>query len=101
MARRLTEIDRYPVAGYLVSTVADPIKKDQWQGAVPTVYAATTTTGSGEWICPPCIPEPGSELAQSEELQENLMELTGKIFQEKMNPVIADKGQKYEKLVLV
>ncbi|KAB5583465.1 retinol dehydrogenase 12 [Coniochaeta sp. 2T2.1] len=91
----------YPRAGYIMSHVVDPIKKDQWQGAVPTVYAATTTTESGEWVCPPAIPEPGSKQAQSEELQEALMALTGKIYREKMNPVIADNGQKYEDLVLV
>ncbi|OIW27894.1 retinol dehydrogenase 12 [Coniochaeta ligniaria NRRL 30616] len=90
----------YPRAGYIMSHVVDPIKKDQWQGAVPTVYAATTTTESGEWVCPPAIPEPGNKLAQSEELQENLMALTGKIYREKMNPVSADKGQKFEDLVL-
>lgn len=84
-----------------MSHVVDPIKKDQWQGAVPTVYAATTTTESGEWVCPPAIPEPGSKQAQSEELQENLMALTGKIYREKMNLVIADEGQKFEDLVLI
>lgn len=84
-----------------MSHVMDPIKKDQWQGAVPTVYAATTTTESGEWVCPPAIPEPGSKQAQDEELQENLMALTARIYREKMNPAVVDKGQKYDDLVLV
>jgi hypothetical protein len=79
----------------------DPIKKDQWQGAVPTVYAATTTTESGQYICPPAIPEEGSSLSQSEELQENLMALTQKLYREKMHPSAADKGEKYDDLVLV
>lgn len=79
----------------------DPIKKDQWQGAVPTVYAATTTTESGEWLCPPATPEPGSNQAQSVELQENLMALTGKIYREKMDSAMADRGQKYDDLVLI
>lgn len=84
-----------------MSHIIDPIKKDQWQGAVPTVYAATTTTESGEWLCPPAIPELGSSQAQSEELQENLMELTVKIYREKMNSVMADKSRKYGDLVLI
>ena len=48
-------------------------------GAVSTVFAATTTTKSGEYICPPAIPESGSELAQDEALGEQLMKLTRSI----------------------
>jgi hypothetical protein len=61
----------------------EPFKKDQFQGAVPTIYAITTTKNSGEWLCPPAIPESGSELAQSVELQENLMNLTRRVIAEK------------------
>jgi hypothetical protein len=61
----------------------EPFKKDQFEGAVPTVYAVTTTEESGQYICPPAIPEPGSELAQSDELADSLMELTRKVISEK------------------
>lgn len=81
--RRLTDWYRYPRAGVLMSHVMEPIKKDQFQGSVPTIYAITTTKDAGEWLCPPAIPEPGSELAQSVELQENLMRLTKEVIAEK------------------
>lgn len=80
-----------------MSVGMDPFKKDQFQGAVPTIYAVTTTKDSGEWICPPAIPEPGSELAQSEELQENLMNLTRKVVSERTK---AEAGQQVPPLVI-
>ena len=60
-----------------------PLKKDQFDGAVSTVFAATTTTKSGQYICPPAVPEAGSELSQDKELGEKLMKLTKQIVQEK------------------
>lgn len=73
----------YPTAGYGVSTVLKPLKKDVWMGCVSTVYAATATDRSGEYICPPAIAEPGSELAQDLGLGERLMQLTREIVRER------------------
>jgi hypothetical protein len=70
----------------MVSTVLEPFKKDQFDGALSSVYAATLAERSGEYICPPATPEAGSELSQNEELGERLMELTRKIISEKFEP---------------
>ncbi|EME50256.1 hypothetical protein DOTSEDRAFT_119478 [Dothistroma septosporum NZE10] len=72
----------YPLAGYVVSTVMRPFKKDVFEGALSTLYAATTTQNSGQYICPPAAVEPGSELSRSENLQDNLMRLTQKVLKE-------------------
>lgn len=74
---------RFPLGGYGMAVAMEPFKKDQFEGAVPTIYAVTTTTESGQYICPPAIPEPGSQLAQSDELADRLMELTKKVILEK------------------
>ena len=63
-----------------MSTGMEPFKKDQFQGATSSVWAATITDKSGEYICPPAVPEPGNELSQNEKLGEQLMELTRKIL---------------------
>ncbi len=76
---------RYPILGYGMSYGMEPLKKSQFEGAVPTVYAVTTTKNSGQWICAPATPEVASELAQSDELMENLMELTRNLVKEKTN----------------
>jgi len=55
-------------------------------------YAATVTDKSGEYICPPAIPEPGSELAQNEELAEQMMKLTREVVTEKTKKDSVDKG---------
>ncbi|KAK0634463.1 hypothetical protein B0T17DRAFT_586274 [Bombardia bombarda] len=75
--------EAYPIAGYGVSHLLEPFKKDQFQGAVPTVFAVTMTKGSGQYICPPATPEKGSELAQSDELADDLMKLTRNLVSEK------------------
>jgi len=62
----------------------EPFKKDQFEGAVPTVFAATMADKSGQYLCAPAIPEKGSELSQSEELGDSLMELTRNVIKEKM-----------------
>lgn len=82
----------YPVMGYLNSVVLNPLKKDQFQGCVSTIYAATKTTKSGEYICPPAIPEHGSALSHDEELAERLMKLTRDIIKEKTYEDSAAKG---------
>lgn len=73
----------YPLAGYLMSKGLELFKKDQFEGALSTLYASTMTEKSGEYICPPAAPEPGSELAQNYDLAENLMKLTREVVKEK------------------
>ncbi|KAK0705889.1 oxidoreductase bli-4 [Lasiosphaeria miniovina] len=78
----------YPIAGYAMSYGMDPIKKDQFQGAVPSVYAATMAEDSGQFICAPAIPEPGSEMSQSDELADKLMDLTRQVVSERSGVII-------------
>ncbi|KXS93399.1 hypothetical protein AC579_825 [Pseudocercospora musae] len=73
----------YPLAGYGMSLVLEQFKKDQFDGALSTLYAVTKTENSGEYICPPAAVEAGSELARSEELGEQLMKLTSRVIKEK------------------
>lgn len=73
----------YPIAGAAVSTLLKPLKKDQWMGAVSIVFASTKVEESGLYVCPPAVPEPGSEMAQDEELGEQLMKLTREVVMEK------------------
>ncbi|MCJ1386393.1 hypothetical protein MMC17_009519 [Xylographa soralifera] len=82
----------YPLGGYAMSVGMAPFKKDNFQGAVSTMFAATKTTKSGEYICPPAIPEPGNELSQNEELGEQLMKLTIEIIKEKTYDESVAKG---------
>jgi hypothetical protein len=69
-----------------------PFKKTQFEGAVSTMFAATKTEGTGEYICPPAIREPGSDLANNDKLGDQLMDLTWKIVKEKTKSSSADKG---------
>ena len=73
----------YPLAGYAMSVGMKPFKKDIWQGCVTLVYAGTVTTKSGQYICPPAVPESGSSQAQDEQLGENLMKLARDLVKEK------------------
>ena len=73
----------YPLGGYGMSVAMKPFKKDNFTGAVSTLFAATKTTESGQYICPPAIPESGNELAQDMELAERLMSLTREVIKEK------------------
>lgn len=75
-----------------MSVGMEPFKKDQFEGAVSAVFAATKTTESGQYICPPAIPEPGSELSQDEALGDRLMELTSQVVKAKTKRQSADKG---------
>lgn len=74
----------YPVMGYMNSVVVNPLKKDNFQGAVSTLFCATKTDKSGQYVCPPAVPEEGSSLYQDEkgELTENLISLTKKVLSE-------------------
>ena len=67
----------------MMSTGMEPFKKDQFQGATSAVYAATITDKSGQYICPPAVPEAGNELSQNGKLGDQLMELTRNIISEK------------------
>lgn len=86
----------YPVAGYGMSVGMKPFKKDQWQGATSAMYCATKTQMSGEYVCPPAIPESGSKLVQDEGLMEALMGLTRKVVMEKMGGESVGKGCPFE-----
>ena len=82
----------YPIAGYAMSVGMKPFKKDIWQGTVSLVFASTVTTKSGQYICPPAVPESGSAQAQDEQLGENLMKLTRDLVKEKTYEDSAAKG---------
>lgn len=84
--------EAYPLLGYAMSVGAAPFKKNQFEGCVSTMFAATTATKSGQYICPPAIVEPGSDLANDEKLGEQLMDLTWKLVKEKTKSSSADKG---------
>jgi NAD(P)-dependent dehydrogenase (short-subunit alcohol dehydrogenase family) len=84
--------EAYPLLGYGMSVGAAPFKKDQFEGCVSTMFAATATDKSGQYICPPAIVEPGSDLANNEQLGEQLMDLTWKLVKEKTKSSSADKG---------
>jgi hypothetical protein len=83
-----------------MSVGIEPFKKDQFEGAISTVSAATTTEKSGQYICPPAVPEPGSAMAQDAKLADNLMELTRKVVMEKTKRDSADQGCPFDDLVL-
>lgn len=93
-------IRRYPLAGYAMAVGLEPFKKDQFQGAVPTIYAITTTKDSGQYICPPATVEEGSEMSRDEALADKLMELTRKVVMEKTKRESSDKGCPFDDLVL-
>lgn len=89
----------YPLGGYAMAAGLEPFKKDQFQGAVSTMFAATYTQESGQYICPSAVPEPGSTLSQDEALADRLMELTWKIVKEKTKHESVDKGCPLDDLV--
>ncbi|OSS43511.1 hypothetical protein B5807_11901 [Epicoccum nigrum] len=82
----------FPLAGYAMSVGMAPFKKTQFEGAVSTMFAATRTEKSGQYICPPAIVEQGSDKANDVELGERLMDLTWKTIKEKTKSQSADKG---------
>ena len=82
----------FPLGGYAMSVGLAPFKKDQFQGCVSTVFAATKTEKSGQYICPPAVPESGSDLAQNMDLAEQLMKLTVEVVKEKTYSDSAAKG---------
>jgi NAD(P)-dependent dehydrogenase (short-subunit alcohol dehydrogenase family) len=86
----------FPVSGAAMSVVMNPLKKDQWMGAVSVVFAATKVNESGLYICPPAVPEEGSKMAQDEELGEQLMKLTREVVMEKTFKDSKEKGCPFE-----
>jgi len=82
----------YPLAGYGLSVALKPFKKSQWEGCVSSMYAATVTEKSGQYICPPAWPENGSELSNDMALADQLMLLTKEIVREKTKPQSQEKG---------
>lgn len=88
----------FPLGGYAMSVGMEPFKKDQFEGCVSAVFAATVTDKGGQYICPPAVPEPGNKLAQDEELGDRLMELTRKVIVEKTKAV--EQGCPVDDLVL-
>lgn len=77
-----------------------PFQKDQWEGALSTMYAATATMKSGEYICPPAVPEPGSSLSQNDALGDQLMDFTRKLVMEKTKRDSSDMGCPFDDIVL-
>ena len=84
--------EAFPLAGYGVSTLLNPFKKDQFEGCVSAMYAATATNESGQYICPPAIPEEGTKQSQDAALGEQLMKLTREVVAEKTKSQSTDKG---------
>jgi NAD(P)-dependent dehydrogenase (short-subunit alcohol dehydrogenase family) len=82
----------FPLGGYAMSVGMQPFKKDQFQGCVSAMFAATKTDRSGEYICPPAIPEKGNSLYQNDNLAENLMALTKSVVKEKMYAESVGRG---------
>ncbi|PVI08664.1 retinol dehydrogenase 12 [Periconia macrospinosa] len=92
--RQSTELihEAYPLGGYAMSVGLAPFKKTQFEGAVSTMFAATKTEKSGQYICPPAIVEKGSDMANDDELGERLMDLTRETVKERTVSSSAEKG---------
>ncbi|KAG8626125.1 hypothetical protein KVT40_006526 [Elsinoe batatas] len=86
--------EAYPLLGYGMSAAMKlkPFQKSQFEGACSTMYAATVTNGSGQYICPPAIVEKGSDKSNDEQLQDQLMKITREIIEEKTRPESSAKG---------
>ncbi|KAI1347373.1 oxidoreductase bli-4 [Xylaria sp. FL0043] len=84
----------FPLGGYGMAVGMEPFKKTQFDGAKSALFAATVTDKSGQYICAPAVPEPGSELAQDDALADSLMKLTRQVIMDKM------AGNNFEELVL-
>lgn len=82
----------FPLAGYAMSKGMAPFQKDQFEGGLSALFAATKTEKSGEYICPPAVPEAGTSLAQDMELAEQLMKLTKETVEEKTRNQSSERG---------
>lgn len=72
--------------------ISQPFKKDNYEGSLSTLYAATAAEKSGRYFCPPAVDEPGSSMANDEQLAEQLMKLTVEVVTEKTQSQSVDKG---------
>ncbi|CAE6480449.1 unnamed protein product [Rhizoctonia solani] len=72
----------YPISGW-ANNALYPLKKDIWDGAVSVMYVATKTENTGQYVCPPAIPEAGSDLSRDDALGEQLMSLTKQVLKSK------------------
>lgn len=72
----------YPILGW-GNNALYPLKKSIWDAAVSVMYIATKTERTGEYICPPAIPELGSDLSRDDALGEKLMALTKQVLKAK------------------
>ena len=80
----------YPLGGYGMSAIMKPFKKSAEQGCVSTVFAATTTDKSGQYICPPAVVEQGSKQSQDIQLGEQLMKLTRDLVRTRLGEDLKD-----------
>lgn len=90
----------FPLAGYAMTHLAEPFKKNQFEGCIAMMYAGTVTKESGQYICVPAIVEEGTKMSQSDELADSLMELTRKVVAEKTKKDSVDKGCPFDDVVL-
>ncbi|KAI1382635.1 NAD(P)-binding protein [Hypoxylon trugodes] len=90
----------FPLGGYAMAVGMEPFKKNQFDGAVSTMFAATYARDSGQYICPPAVPEPGSKLSQDEELADRLMDLTWKVVTEKTKHESVKRGCPLDDLIM-
>ncbi|KAI0446996.1 oxidoreductase bli-4 [Xylaria telfairii] len=93
-------LEPFPLGGYAMATGMEPFKKNQFEGAKPAIFAATVCDESGQYICPPAVPEFGSKLAQDDSLADRLMTLTRQIIREKTKSESVDRGCPFDDLVL-
>ncbi|OOF98677.1 hypothetical protein ASPCADRAFT_139967 [Aspergillus carbonarius ITEM 5010] len=84
--------EAYPLLGYGMSAALKPFRKNQFQGAVSTMYAATVATEGGQFIFPPRIVERGSDKANDMQLADRLMKLTAEVVEKKTRPESSAKG---------
>ncbi|KAJ3575428.1 hypothetical protein NPX13_g4036 [Xylaria arbuscula] len=77
-------LEPFPLAGYAMAVGMEPFKKNQFEGAKPALFAATVIDKSGQYICPPAVPESGSALAQDDALADRLMKLTRQVIVDKL-----------------
>jgi NAD(P)-dependent dehydrogenase (short-subunit alcohol dehydrogenase family) len=92
-------LEPFPLGGYAMKAI-EPFKKSQFEGAKPAVFAATVTDQSGQYICPPAVPESGSKLAQDDSLADRLMSLTRQVILQKTKSESADQTRPFDYLVL-
>jgi len=92
-------LEPFPLGGYAMAAGMEPFKKDQFEGAMPAIFAATVTKDSGQYICPPTVPESGNKLSQDDALADRLMALTRKVIMEKTRSESADQGCPFDDLV--